>query len=215
MRRDRRGRVYFFASQRIVKVGWSRDVSARLQALRGVDRGLFHIADMVGDRSIEQTFHWLLEPWRSHGEWFHPSEAVLTVCSLVASGQIDWVPKPWGAGAWWTQRRRDKAMELFGCAEAAKSAMKLNDYQWGAADTGMRFAVRLGVEMARSSGSLPPVFLSQPHAPPLGERDYIWLRPEHQIPVHLRLACADATWPPLSTREAFNHLINKEAQHGS
>jgi len=84
---SRMGYVYFIAPSGggCVKVGFTEnDVAWRLRALQCGSPVRLEVIGLVrGPILFERWFHAVLEPDRSHGEWFHPTSRVMATLALV------------------------------------------------------------------------------------------------------------------------------------
>lgn len=79
---DRTSWVYFIRGGELIKVGTSKDVEARLASLRtGSPLPLELVYVMRGSRDLEQCLHGRFESLRSHGEWFHAREPLISFIS--------------------------------------------------------------------------------------------------------------------------------------
>lgn len=75
--RNTRPAVYFVRGGDLVKIGYSAHVSQRVDALRigsPVPLTLWYLRN--GDRELERELHDRFADDRSHGEWFHVSDAI-------------------------------------------------------------------------------------------------------------------------------------------
>lgn len=67
----RTNHVYFIAGAGLVKIGWSRDLWKRLDALQsGSPVELKILSAVPGDEDYEHELHERWAPLRRHGEWF-------------------------------------------------------------------------------------------------------------------------------------------------
>lgn len=101
-----------------IKIGYAKDVRQRMATLCSASPApLTLLATCEGDRHEEKQLHRLHRADRQHGEWFKPSEAVLTTIDIARSGGIAAVLKP---------RARMDAEEAFrlGFCEAMRLARK-------------------------------------------------------------------------------------------
>lgn len=73
--------IYVFVGQLsgLIKVGYSKHAERRLiQSQSGSGETILEFALLDGDRKIERLIHEQLKPFRHHGEWYYPTEQVLT-----------------------------------------------------------------------------------------------------------------------------------------
>ena len=86
--------VYFAQQERgPIKVGWTTNIEGRLAALRtSASCRIDLLAEMDGDKRTESYIHSRLSDYRAHGEWFHPTAAVLYFVEMVKRDGIDCIP---------------------------------------------------------------------------------------------------------------------------
>jgi hypothetical protein len=69
-----------------IKIGFTRKMEARLEQLnRAVDGGVFVFASCEGGAAREREFHQKLAAHRLEGEWFSPSDEVLSEIEALGS----------------------------------------------------------------------------------------------------------------------------------
>ena len=81
--------VYFIESGDLVKIGFSDDVATRVKAVLSVlpAPGRF-LGFLPGPRSLEAHFHKVFSETKSHGEWFHKSDALLELIATTAIAEL-------------------------------------------------------------------------------------------------------------------------------
>lgn len=73
-----------------IKVGHSCHPLTRLQSLNCWSPVPLEIMGQIpGDPVLERRLHAKLEPWRSHGEWFHPAPEVRATVAAAIDGTLD------------------------------------------------------------------------------------------------------------------------------
>lgn len=87
--------VYFFESAGLVKIGWTRNLQARIDAL-----AVFSPLPSVllgygeGPKTREGYLHERFWADHSHGEWFRPSEELRGVIASAIAGDAEWNALP-------------------------------------------------------------------------------------------------------------------------
>lgn len=93
------GIVYFLRNEDgtgPIKIGWTRrDPWARLRGCQvGSPVRLRLIAAMPGARHEELQLHWRFHQWRVHGEWFEPSDGLLSLIAEAVREHAALLVKP-------------------------------------------------------------------------------------------------------------------------
>lgn len=69
------GVVYFLESAGLIKIGYTKDITTRMQMLvSSSPTAMLLLGTVPGTRKVEQTWHRLFASCRHHNEWFTPSE---------------------------------------------------------------------------------------------------------------------------------------------
>lgn len=92
-----KGWVYFFQCEttRRIKIGWARHPECRLQDIKGMSPTQISIAAAYRGTPVdEKRAHEKFATYRLHGEWFNPSDELLTEIGRVIEvhGEKPWVP---------------------------------------------------------------------------------------------------------------------------
>lgn len=72
--------VYFIQGRvtGLIKIGFSRDVASRLEALRSASPDALDVLGVVdGGQALERALHARFREFTEHGEWFRPSPDLL------------------------------------------------------------------------------------------------------------------------------------------
>lgn len=77
------GSVYFIqADNGYIKIGYTQDVAARIETLRGLSPTPLHlIGTITGTLSTERKLHSRFSHCRDHGEWFRPDTDLIAFIS--------------------------------------------------------------------------------------------------------------------------------------
>ena len=81
--------IYFIQSLDTVKVGYTKNLTLRVNGLRTANpHGLIVIGTVKGDKNAEQAIHKKLDKYRVAGEWFKNCNEVRSCVDKILSGKI-------------------------------------------------------------------------------------------------------------------------------
>lgn len=97
------GWVYFIQQSDAVKIGWSRNVDARMRALQtAASAPLRLLGTLAGTREVERSLHKRFRALRTHGEWFRATDDLIRVIPwLCDSDAQDAARNGALASHWW------------------------------------------------------------------------------------------------------------------